>query len=189
VRNARGRVRSVTRRQDFSLLPYVNDTSSFQDEIQFVLSLMQVWRVLLPWLECIQADEEQITSHDRTLAHFVRSELGATGDSFCEHDRYFTGAVPSQSCQPTSSNIVDGTSLPLAVRRPLLTAAVLCAPRRRANGGGNGLALRLRLRRFGGALRSVAQNRNGRAHARGYCRWAVHFVHSTVLSDRKLRKP
>ena len=41
--------------------------------------------MLLARLECIQTDEQKITSRDRTLAHLVRGKVGAVGDSSCEH--------------------------------------------------------------------------------------------------------
>src|SRR5262249_49605169 len=62
---------------------------ALEDEIQLVLSLVRVRRVLLTRLERVQPGKQKITLHDGALTHFVRCEPGETGNSFYEHARQF----------------------------------------------------------------------------------------------------
>ena len=67
----------------------VDDAGSFEDYVEFVLSLVSVRRVFLAGLEAIQAGEEEIALHDGGLAHFVGREYGVAGEVFHEHDLYY----------------------------------------------------------------------------------------------------
>jgi hypothetical protein len=66
-----------------------DDANAFEDQVEFVLSLMGVRRVFLAGLEAVQAGEEEIALRDGGLAHFFGCEAGLAGDVFHEHALYY----------------------------------------------------------------------------------------------------
>ena len=84
---------SVTGSQKLGLLAYMNHAAALQDNVEFVLSLMRMRRVLLTGFKRVQAGKEKITLRYSALAHLVRCEPGEAGDSFYEHDLQCTIGV------------------------------------------------------------------------------------------------
>src|ERR1019366_1102257 len=84
---------SIARRQEFHLLADAHHAAALQQDVEFVLALMCVKRVLLTKIEGIQSREKRITLHQSGLGHFVRREPGEAADAFHEHDVQFT-AIP-----------------------------------------------------------------------------------------------
>jgi hypothetical protein len=59
---------------------------AFEDDIELVLTVMDMRRVFLAGLERIQAGKEELALGDGGLAHPRRVETGTAGDVFEEHD-------------------------------------------------------------------------------------------------------
>src|ERR1019366_7030458 len=113
---------SIARRQEFHLLADAHHAAALQQDVEFVLALMCVKRVLLTRIEVIQSREKRITLHQSGLGHFVRCEPGEAADAFHEHDVQFT-AIPKaadilfytgQSVPPPLFSVSDLESTRLA---------------------------------------------------------------------------
>ena len=86
--------RGVASRERLRVIAHLNFTTAFEDQVQLVLSLMRVSRVLLAWLERVQPGEQELALGQSALAHFLRRELRQARDLLQKHTRHSNNHRP-----------------------------------------------------------------------------------------------